>query len=418
MIQDWYREEKPDTDQLDGALPDSTDQGPTEYWLAPADWLPQCHSLDDLKRRRHNPEIVCLDLSNSRFGDADLDSLRGLPSLEMLILNDTPITDAGLKRLQQQSHPKLTKLWIAGTRITDEGLYSVGQMAGLRDLALGDRITDAGLEKLLPLKNLEALWLGNNDNITDAGVRCVGRFSGLSALDVGSEKISDAGIAQLKDSKHIYDLRLRCQGMTDAGMAHLRGVRQLGFLQLESDRLTDAGMPTIRSFPRLVAFKLRGDQVTGAGLPHFRGFLGLRDLALCGKRIGDEAIKHLKRNHDLYSLTLCGDEITDAGLAVLRGQTIDELHIGGARLTDACLEQVRHIDGLRRLDLLNCSVRGRGLRHIKDMVEDRTGLNTGIQELCLRGAGDEMMECAAELPAASQPVPGRSPMHQRRLCLS
>ncbi len=398
MIADWYRDEKPDTDQLEGASQDSTEQGPAEFWHPSPHWMTKRNTVNDLKGFRHNPEIAYLDFSNSRVSDADLDNLRGMSSLETLVLNDTQITDAGLKRLQQQSHPKLTGIRIAGTGVTDAGLASLGKMTSLRNSALGDQITDAGLEKLLPLTSLEALWLGNNDRIGDAGMRCVGRFSSLNALDVGSKKITDAGIAQLQNLKHIYDLRLRCNGMTDAGMAHLQRLRQLGFLQLESDQLTDAGMATLRRFPRLATFKLRGDRVTGAGLPNFTSFPDLRDLALCGKRVGDEAIRHLKRDHELYSLTLHGDAITDAGLAPLKGQTISVLRIGGRRLTDAALEQIRNIDMLRWLDLLDFPVGGRGLRYIKDMVEDRTGLNTGILDLYLRDATDETLRQVAELP--------------------
>jgi Leucine-rich repeat (LRR) protein len=398
MIADWYRDEKPDTDQLGGASQEPPEQGPMDFWQPPPHWLAERNTPDDLKKLRHNPETTYLDFSNSQVSDADLDSLREMPSLETLALDGTQITDAGLRRLQQQLHPKLTRLWIAGTRVTDAGLESIGKMTAMSDLALGNQITDAGLHKLLPLKHLEALWLGDNDHITDVGMQCVGRFSGLSAFDVGSRKVSDAGLAQLKDLKQIYDLRLRCPGMTDAGVACLHGLRQLASLQLESDQLTDAGMATLRDFPRLAALELRGNRITGVGLPHFLSFPDLRHLAIRGERIGDEAIKHLKRNHELYSLTLYGNDITDAGLAAIKGQTISELRIGGARLTDAGLEQIRHIDMLRRLDLFDFSVRGTGLRCLKDMVKDRTGLNTGIQDLYLRDASDEALKQVAELP--------------------
>ena len=53
----------------------------------------------------------------------------------------------------------------------------------------------------------------------------------------------------------------------------------------------------------------------------------------------------------LDSLTLRGDEITDAGLAPLKGLAIAVLRIGGTRLTDAGLEQIRQIGTLRTLDL-------------------------------------------------------------------
>ena len=78
------------------------------------------------------------------------------------MLNDTRITDAGLKRLQQQSHPKLTGIRIAGTGVTDAGL---ARSENDRPARLGARRSDYGRRprKLLPLTSLEALWLGNND---------------------------------------------------------------------------------------------------------------------------------------------------------------------------------------------------------------------------------------------------------------
>ena len=147
MIEDSYRYEKPDTDRLEGSEPESLRNGPTEYWHPTSLRTPPT-TPDDLKRLKDGPQVSYLDLSNSQLCDGDLEYLRGLQSIETLVLNDTRITDAGLKRLQQQSHPKLTTLWVVGTGVTDAGLESVGKMTALKELALGDQITDAGLHQL------------------------------------------------------------------------------------------------------------------------------------------------------------------------------------------------------------------------------------------------------------------------------
>ena len=111
----------------------------------------------------------------------------------------------------------------------------------------------------MPLTSLEALWLGNNDRIGDAGMHCVGRFSSLNALDVGSKrKITDAGIAQLQNLKHIYDLRLRCNGMTDAGMAHLQRLRQLGYLHSRAISLPTPAWRRCGGFPGLLPSNFAG----------------------------------------------------------------------------------------------------------------------------------------------------------------
>jgi aryl carrier-like protein len=56
--------------------------------------------------------------------------------------------------------PKLRKLWLNGTGITDAGLDSIKALNALEYLNLyGTEVTDEGLKKLAGLKNLKKLYL-------------------------------------------------------------------------------------------------------------------------------------------------------------------------------------------------------------------------------------------------------------------
>ena len=85
-----------------------------------------------------------------------------------LNLNDTQITDAGLKEVAKLQ--KLQRLFLAGTQITDAGLKEVAKLEKLEGLVLGGtKVTDEGLKEIAKLKKLEYLEL-IAPKVTKAGV--------------------------------------------------------------------------------------------------------------------------------------------------------------------------------------------------------------------------------------------------------
>jgi hypothetical protein len=78
-------------------------------------------------------------------------------------------TDAEAARLQGWT--RLQELWLRGTQITDAGLRHLGRVRSLTKLYLHDtQITDAGLAHLKGLSNLRALYLPGSQ-VTDEGVK-------------------------------------------------------------------------------------------------------------------------------------------------------------------------------------------------------------------------------------------------------
>ena len=75
-------------------------------------------------------------------------------SLQYLYLNDTKVTDAGLKHLSELK--ALKELGLSSTKVTDAGLKHLVGLKALESLDLRDtKVTDAGLLHLADLNALK-----------------------------------------------------------------------------------------------------------------------------------------------------------------------------------------------------------------------------------------------------------------------
>ena len=146
------------------------------------------------------------------FGDAGLESLKGLPKLTVLDLNDTQVTDAGLEHL-------------------------IGLQA-LRVLILNrTNVTDAGLEHLKGLTNLQILWLGTTETTYRGG---------SSRRPLKGLEVTDAGLEHLKGLQSLQSLDLTATNVTDAGLEHLTGLSSLEELRLSFTEVSDEGVKKLQ----------------------------------------------------------------------------------------------------------------------------------------------------------------------------
>jgi hypothetical protein len=103
------------------------------------DWLRQLAAFRSLERLQLGG---CEDV-----GDAGLESISGLHSLEFLELYHTGVTDDGLSHLRDLQ--ELRMLILFGTRITDDGLRHLRGLKKLEGLDVSEtKVTPAGVESL------------------------------------------------------------------------------------------------------------------------------------------------------------------------------------------------------------------------------------------------------------------------------
>jgi internalin A len=114
------------------------------------------------------------------------------------------------------------------------------------------KVTDAGLKHLAGLKQLQ--WLNlTNTKVTDVGLKPLARLKHLRELDLRNTKVTDAGLKPLAGLKHLRELDLRNTKVTDAGLKHLAGLKQLQLLLLSNTRVTDKGIADLKKvLPNLV----------------------------------------------------------------------------------------------------------------------------------------------------------------------
>jgi beta-lactamase regulating signal transducer with metallopeptidase domain/Leucine-rich repeat (LRR) protein len=110
-----------------------------------------------------------LELSGSHITGSSLESLQGMKQFESLLLAGSAFDDAGCRRLPELL-PRLAKLDLSRTEVTDAAMTAIGKLSDLTDLKLSKtKITDAGLTQLEPLKKLRMLEISGS-RATEKGV--------------------------------------------------------------------------------------------------------------------------------------------------------------------------------------------------------------------------------------------------------
>ena len=130
------------------------------YWDAPGitdDGAIQFHDM---------PRLRYLGMSSSEVGDRGVAAFAKLRGLEHLTLQGNNLTDEGLASLA--GHPRLKSLWVGGLRerpskITDAGVLRLATIPSLEELDLQNtQVTLAGLKPLQQLPALKNLYLNGS----------------------------------------------------------------------------------------------------------------------------------------------------------------------------------------------------------------------------------------------------------------
>src|SRR6202022_4151096 len=146
-----------------------------------------------------------LELCDGVTDDA-CEALGTMRQLKVLILKKTGfeprrISNAGLQNLRGLSNLEVLNLY--GNSVTDAGLPNLQRLNNLRELNLSLlAVTDAGLNHLQPLATLEQLELLFSEGfagptITNAGTEFLGPLTNLATLNLTGAKLGDAGLERL-----------------------------------------------------------------------------------------------------------------------------------------------------------------------------------------------------------------------------
>lgn len=188
-------------------------------------------------------KLRVLDLQGSSVSEFGLRSLTPLTGLTTLNLNQCRVSDPGLAHLAKV--PLLTFLSLSEVKtLNGTGLKHVPKhMARLHLMQSG--VTDDGLKTLPELAGLQELML-NDTAIGDEGVRSLSKFTALETLDLSGTRITDAAASVLAQLPKLQSLTVSGTSLSNTGLKTLAGSNSLQSIIANDTKITAAGIQECR----------------------------------------------------------------------------------------------------------------------------------------------------------------------------
>lgn len=162
-----------------------------EVWhdFRPESWIPKW--LKNFIGRDFFDPVTIVYLSSEEFRDSDLICLEDLPDVEEIWIPKS-ITDAGLNHLRGMM--KLEQVHLRGPGFTDAGLRKLGALSRLRSFTSKNaKFSDEALRELSRHSRLKTLHLYSDEYqpaITDAGIEHLRKLKNLEWLILDAQRIS------------------------------------------------------------------------------------------------------------------------------------------------------------------------------------------------------------------------------------
>lgn len=224
----------------------------------------------------------------------------------------------------------LESLNVISTKFNDDWIAPIGQLTTLKKLSFTNngKLTDAGMEKLAGLSNLESFNFVGTQITGRAYAKCTNWNKVIRVSHRGSS-IDDEGLKELCD--HLPNLE-------SISLAHAK--------------FTDAGAPNLAKLKKLKGLEL-GAHATSAALQNLAG-LPLEYLQLGEGFTGPECLPVIKPISTLRRLTLTDcRKLDDAGLKLAADlKQLEQIEFGSLDLPDERLPQLQAFAFLKELKLI------------------------------------------------------------------
>lgn len=251
-------------------------------------------------------DIIAVHLRGTWVSDTELLDLARLPKLERLDLSHTRITDEGLLNLKPARQIKDLNLYYA-EQVTDQGLTAIREWKHLKRLNLrGTRISDGCLAIVGGLTQLEALDIAFTE-FTDNGLDALVPLTQLKELAIGRSKLGKNALEVLRLLPTLESLDL---GGPRPGAGGLR--------DKEGTPMPDDLPRAISTLKELRTLKLSYSQIGADGLRILSSLDHVDRLALEGsRRVDDQALAELAKWKSLHDLDVQATKVTPQGVAAL-----------------------------------------------------------------------------------------------------
>lgn len=307
------------------------------------------------------------DQPHPSITDHGLAYLKQCPDLEHLNVCGSKITDDGLAQLLTNC-PKLRKLEIDNTKVTENGLRLIGSFTGLESLRCsGIKIDDKAVEHFRSLSKLREIV--GDLALSNAGVEVLATLSNLEKLSLDESSCDDACMDSVAHMPALKELTIQYTGITDEGFSRMAGSLTLEKVQITGTPMTTRCLEALATMPNLKRVGLMSVKPRADGEPVWKQLEQLSFLESQFWLFGCPPLDHddfakFAEFRNLESLMIEGNfgrPFTDADIQHLRNlDQLQYLQLENSLITDEGLKVVESLSRLERLKI-NCLATDQGL---------------------------------------------------------
>lgn len=309
-----------------------------------------------------------LSIENTDFRDDDMAFLVDMPWVEELTLRRNTYLGAEALRYVAKM-PKLRNLVLLYGNFDDAALLELAPVKTLRllDIRGCSRVTDAGLAVLKEFPNLIVFKL-RCTAVSNFGIENI-RGKNLKTFGIEDSQTYDDNAIELLTTmtKSMQELTImRCPAIGDDGIKKIAALTDMRKLNLRGNYIGSDALEGCKDMPNLTLLCVSETFVDSAALPFLAKADKLNNADFWHTDVSDENLEVLAKLPALKILRLDGTKITDAGIAKLVGSTsLENLNLSENQLTDACVDSLCKIKTLKSLSIRATQISEAGREKIK-----------------------------------------------------
>ncbi|MCM8527295.1 MAG: hypothetical protein NE327_12315 [Lentisphaeraceae bacterium] len=253
-----------------------------------------------------------------------------------------------------------------------EHLGHIDTLESVKIVATG--IEDSWLAPLLKLSNLKTLYIEGRGRLGDeslAQLKNLSSFKNLTTLELAYfGKATDAGLELLAGIKNLERFTFRGSPIKGHAFAKFKGWNKLKYINFHSNRLDDKGFAYVcEQFPNLEFIKLWHSQgITDASAVHIKNLRNLKGIEISSKYATAALLKDLNQLPLEYAALSYGvnSPAADAIATAKSISTLKKLKIEGPKFTDQNLKDIACINQIEELSIERLSLNEDRIELLKD----------------------------------------------------
>lgn len=352
------------------------------------------------------PNLVRLKAGGPDVTNAGLEKIAGLKKLKVLDLDQAKVDDDGMKHLAALP---LVDINLKLTDVRDDGVGHLAKIQTLKQLKLvKTKVTNAGVAHVKDMPNLEGLDLQDVNTVDNACLSDVKGLKKLRFLRIYGPGFDGDGIAPLGEMKTLRTLSMHQTGLGDDNIKHLKGLVDLEKLLIYGTRVSDKGMAELAGLTKLKELDLRATPCGTAAMETYLSHmpqLQLLDLSESNSPNVNEAMPAIAKLTNLENLNLWHTQVTDDAVALLAAlPNLKSLNLDdNKRVTDASMDTVGKLTNLEYLHIGSTSVTDAGLAKLHNLKKLKKTKDDPALHITFINVSDEAVEALMEaIPALKE----------------